>query len=82
MGIAYRDEVSGQTTCAGTVLAMEDGGDRIQNLRLLQAYAREYEDSGYHGISGFVRFLDKLRRNDSDLQARRPRRSSETPCRS
>ncbi len=51
------------------VLAMEDGGDRIQNLRLLQAYAREYEDSGYHGISGFVRFLDKLRRNDSDLQA-------------
>ncbi len=51
------------------VLAMEDGGDRIQNLRLLQAYAKEYEASGYHGISGFVRFLDRLRRNDSDLQA-------------
>lgn len=51
------------------VLAMENGADRIQNLRLLQAYAKEYEGSGYHGISGFVRFLDRLRRNDSDLQA-------------
>lgn len=50
-------------------LAMENGADRIQNLRLLQAYAREYESSGYHGISGFVRFLDRLARNDSDLQA-------------
>ena len=51
------------------VRAMEDGEDRIQNLRLLLAYAKDYENSGYHGISGFVRFLDRLKRNDSDLQA-------------
>ncbi len=51
------------------VLAMENGQDRVQNLRLLQAYAKEYEASGFHGISGFVRFLDRLRRNDTDLQA-------------
>lgn len=51
------------------VLAMENGEDRLQNLRLLQAYAKEYESSGYHGISGFVRFLDRLRQNGSDLQA-------------
>lgn len=51
------------------VLAQENGAERLENLRLLQRYAKEYESSGYHGISGFVRFLDRLRRNDSDLQA-------------
>lgn len=51
------------------VLAMEDGEERLENLHLLEQYAREYESSGYHGISGFVRFLDRLRQNDSDLQA-------------
>lgn len=58
-----------KTDYTDLVLAMENGGDRIQNLRLLQAYAREYESSGYHGISGFVRFLDRLSRNGSDLQS-------------
>ncbi len=51
------------------VLSMEGGEERVQNLRLLQSYAREYESSGFHGVSGFVRFLDRLRRNSSDLQA-------------
>ena len=51
------------------VLAMENGTDRLQNLRLLQSYAREYEGSGYHGVSGFVRFLERLKRTGGDLQA-------------
>ena len=51
------------------VLAMENGADRLQNLRLLQGYAREYESSGYHGVSGFVRFLERLRKTGGDLQA-------------
>ena len=50
-------------------LAMEDGPQRLANLRLLEKYARDYESSGYHGVSGFVRFLDKLRDSGSDLQA-------------
>lgn len=51
------------------VLAMDNGAGRIENLRLLEAYAKEYEGSGYHGISGFVRFLDRLRSEKTDLQA-------------
>ncbi len=43
-----------------------DGEGRLSNLHLLQRYAREYEASGYNGISGFVRFLDRLRQSDSD----------------
>ena len=34
-------------------LAMEDGPQRLANLRLLEKYARDYESSGYHGVSGF-----------------------------
>jgi ATP-dependent helicase/nuclease subunit A len=49
--------------------AMEDGPQRLENLRLLERYAREYESSGYHGVSGFVRFLDRLKESGSDLQA-------------
>ncbi len=51
------------------VLAMENGAERVLNLRLLLSYAREYESGGYHGVSGFVRFLDRLRRSGADLQA-------------
>lgn len=59
----------GATGYPDMVLSMENGAARLQNLRLLEAYAKEYEASGYHGVSGFVRFLDRLRRNESDLQA-------------
>lgn len=51
------------------VLAMEGGENRVRNLRLLRSYAADYESTGYHGISGFVRFLDRLKRGGSDLQA-------------
>lgn len=50
-------------------LAMEEGAGRLANLQLLQRYAQEYESSGYHGLSGFVRFLDRLRDSGTDLQA-------------
>ena len=50
-------------------LAMEDGPSAWPTWRLLEKYARDYESSGYHGVSGFVRFLDKLRDSGSDLQA-------------
>ncbi len=58
----------GRTGYMDMVLAMEDGSGRLENLLLLQRYAQEYESSGYHGLSGFVRFLDRLRDSGSDLQ--------------
>ena len=43
---------------------------RLSNLHLsCSVTPGEYEASGYNGISGFVRFLDRLRQSDSDLQA-------------
>ena len=51
------------------VQAMPNGELRLANLRLLLEYARKYESSGYNGLSGFLRFLDRMRRNSGDLSA-------------
>ncbi len=66
---AFLTMLYGRTGMTELALAMEEGAGRIENLRLLQNYAQEYESSGYHGLSGFVRFLDRLRDSGSDLQA-------------
>lgn len=69
---AFLTLLYGRTGFPELVLAMEEGHGRLENLRLLQRYAAEYEGSGYHGLSGFVRFLDRLRDNGADLQAAQP----------
>ncbi len=66
---AFLTLLYGRTGYPDMALAMEDGQGRLENLRLLQQYAQEYESSGYHGLTGFVRFLDRLRDSGSDLQA-------------
>ena len=65
----FLTQLYGRTGYPDMVLAMEDGEARLANLRLLQRYAGEYEGSGCNGISGFLRFLERLRQNNSDLQA-------------
>jgi len=49
------------------VQAMPNGDLRLANLRLLLEYAKKYEASGYNGLSGFIRFIDRLQKNNSDL---------------
>ena len=51
------------------VQAMPNGELRLANLRLLLEYAKRYESSGYNGLTGFLRFLDKMRRSSGDLSA-------------
>ncbi len=54
------------------VQAMPNGGIRLANLRLLLQYAKKYEASGYNGLSGFLRFLDRMRKSRGDLSAASP----------
>lgn len=49
------------------VQTMRQGDLRLNNLRLLMKYARDYEGSGCQGLSGFIRFIDRLQEQDSDL---------------
>lgn len=51
------------------VQAMSNGELRLANLRLLLSYARKYESSGYNGLSGFLRFIERMRKSKADLSA-------------
>lgn len=61
--------VFSRTAFTDLVQAMPNGELRLANLRLLLEYARKYESSGYNGLTGFLRFLDRMRRNSGDLSA-------------
>ena len=58
-----------ETSYPEIVSAGEDGDFKKNNLKLLVHYAKSYESSGYRGVGGFVRFIDRLRENSVDLAA-------------
>lgn len=49
------------------VQVYKDGLQKQANLRLLLEYARSYEASGDGGVSGFVRYIDRLSSQGGDL---------------
>lgn len=57
-------EETGFDTIAG---AMPDGERRRLNIGLLCDYAEKYEAAGNLGLSGFIRFIDKVARTSGDL---------------
>ncbi len=61
--------VYNKTSYLEIVQAMDEGNLRLNNLRLLLEYARNYEASGYRGISSFIRFIDKVEEQKSDLES-------------
>lgn len=48
--------------------AMDNGEKRVLNLELLINYAENYEAMGGSGLSGFIRYLDKILKNKKDLE--------------
>lgn len=59
----------GRTGYTDMVLAMENGEVRLANLYLLQSQAKDYESYGYNGIGGFVRFIERVKRNNLKMEA-------------
>jgi len=57
-------EETGYLAIAG---ALSDGRQRRLNLHRLLDYANQYEAAGHIGLTGFIRFIDKLDRNSGDL---------------
>ena len=47
--------------------AVDRSGMKSANLKLLLSYADTYEKSGYSGLSGFIRFIDRLSSQKQDL---------------
>ncbi len=56
------------TSYDSIVGAMDNGDKRILNLELLINYAENYEAMGGSGLSGFIRYLDKIRSSKKDLE--------------
>lgn len=48
---------------------MEDPAQRRANVRLLEKYAADYSAAGYLGVSGFLRFIDRLKERGGDLKS-------------
>lgn len=57
-----------QTGFLFVVQAMSSGEQKRANLRLLLSYAENYEKIGYHGLDGFIRFIDKAIERNEDFQ--------------
>ncbi|MGN0520626.1 MAG: helicase-exonuclease AddAB subunit AddA, partial [Candidatus Fimenecus sp.] len=49
--------------------AMAGGENRKLNLLLLLRYAEEYGEIGKNSLSGFLRYLEKLRENEENVEA-------------
>lgn len=50
------------------VSAMDGGERRVLNLQKLVSYAESYNAGGNFGLSGFLRYIDKLQKNGYDLE--------------
>lgn len=49
--------------------AMKDGAGKSANLNMLVDYATKYEESGRRGLTGFIRFIDRIQRQNGDLES-------------
>lgn len=49
--------------------AMAGGNQRQANLRALHDRARQFEATSFHGLFAFLRFMERLQENQSDLEA-------------
>lgn len=56
------------TSYDSVVGAMKNGEKRALNLQMLISYADMYEQGGRYGLSGFIRYIEKLKKNNHDLE--------------
>ncbi len=48
------------------ITAMPGGNVRAANLEILMEKAADYEESSYHGLFSFIRYIDRIKDNDID----------------
>lgn len=62
-------EIYDQTDFISLVYALDNGTQRDANLRLLLSYAERYEQIGSCGLSGFLRYIDRVIKNKQDFSS-------------
>ncbi len=58
-----------ETGYPALVQAMGGAEQRAANLQLLLSYAAKYEAAGHQGLTGFIRFIDRLEEQQAQLSA-------------
>lgn len=58
-----------QTGFLSIISAMNNGKIRIQNIHKFMNFIREYESSDNNGLTGFIRFVNHLEENQTDIKA-------------
>lgn len=58
-----------ETGYPALVQAMDGAEQRAANLQLLLSYAAKYEAAGHQGLTGFIRFIDRLEEQQAQLSA-------------
>ena len=58
-----------RTGYTSIIQATKGGILRLNNLRLLIEYAKDYEKSGYKGLTAFIRFIDRLEEKNADVKS-------------
>lgn len=64
---ALVQEIYDQTDFIALSHVMGDGGQKDANLRLLLTYAGRYEENGRGGLSGFLRYIDRVIASGKDF---------------
>lgn len=65
---AFVRELLNSTGYSALAGAMDNPSQRLANLNLLLDYASKYEAMGYSGLSGFIRFIDRVERNNGEIK--------------
>ena len=58
-----------ETGYPALIQAMDGAQQRAANLQLLLSYAAKYEAAGHQGLTGFIRFIDRLEEQQAQLSA-------------
>lgn len=58
-----------ETGYPALVQVMDGAAQRAANLQLLLSYAAKYEAAGHQGLTGFIRFIDRLEEQQAQLSA-------------
>jgi len=62
-------EIYDQTDFISLSYALGNGKQKDANLRLLLTYAKQYDGIGSNGLSGFLRYIDRVIQNKQDFNS-------------
>lgn len=61
------EDIYRETGIYETVMMMSDGAQRTANMDFLMELAREFDETAYHGLYQFVRYINRIREQKEEM---------------